>query len=65
MIATIQNALTSTVVDERQMSVLVSGACPHAALAALGVMIGQVVSVIRRDRKMIRTWLTTADRASA
>lgn len=60
MISTVRRAYLSTQFDERQLTLLLVNAGPSAGPAALGVVIGNIVSSIRRDRKQLRSWLAAA-----
>jgi len=65
MFLTIRNAAATARIDERQMAVLAMGACPQAGLAALGHLVGQIVQVLLRDRREMRSWLSQAAREIA
>ena len=65
MISTVRRAYLSTQFDERQLTALLVNAGPSAGPAALGVVIGNVISSIRRDRKELRRWLATAGETPA
>jgi hypothetical protein len=60
MISTIRQAVLTAEFDERQLTSLLVNAGPSAGPAALGVVIGNVISSIRRDRKQLRSWLAGA-----
>ncbi|WP_457253939.1 hypothetical protein [Pedococcus sp. P5_B7] len=60
MISTIRQAVLTAEFDERQLTSLLVNAGPSAGPAALGVVIGNIVSSIRRDRKELRHWLAGA-----
>ncbi|QGN57726.1 hypothetical protein [Nostocoides sp. HKS02] len=60
MISTIRQAVLTTEFDERQLTALLVNAGSSAGPAALGVVIANVVSSIRRDRKQLRSWLAGA-----
>ena len=65
MISTIRQAVLTAEFDERQLTSLLVNAGPSAGPAALGVVIGNIVSSIRRDRKELRRWLSGAEEVSA
>ena len=65
MVTTVQSALLTAEMDERQMAVLVATVCPWTGLAALGALAGAVVHAVLRDRSTLRSWLTTPAKAEA
>lgn len=65
MISTIRQAVLTAEFDERQLTSLLVNAGPSAGPAALGVVIGNIVSCIRRDRKELRSWLAGARESRA
>ena len=60
MISTIRQAVLTAEFDERQLTSLLVNGGPSAGPAALGVVLGTIVSCIRRDRKQLRSWVAGA-----
>ena len=60
MIGAIRQAFLTTEVDERRMTALLAGANPWCGMSALGILVHEVVTVILRDRSLIRRWLSEA-----
>jgi hypothetical protein len=65
MFMTIRNAAATAEMDERQIMLLSASACPQAALAALGIVLGRILDVIVRDRRQVRSWLSQSSEAAA
>jgi hypothetical protein len=57
----IRQALLSVTLDERQVTPMVQGGGTGAGLAALGSVVGQLVTTIRRDRRILSKWLSAAE----
>ena len=65
MVSTVRQAFLSAELDERQLVPLLLDAGHCSALAAFGTVLGSVVRVIRRDRTLLRAWLSEAEEAAA
>ena len=63
MLSTIRQAILSTQLDEGRLTPLMVITSHSAAPAALGIVIADVVSTIRRDRRELRRWLCDSGEA--
>jgi hypothetical protein len=65
MVSTVRQAFLSAELDERQLIPLLLDAGPCSGMAAFGTVLASVVKTIRRDRSILRAWLSEVEEATA
>jgi hypothetical protein len=58
VVSLMRRAVWSVDLDDTQVVPLVAGASPAMALAVLGSVLGQMCTSLRRDRALLRQWLS-------